>query len=784
MSAAAKAPAPSKAKGPPAVVKVAIAALIGLVLIGLTLFLLVGQFARLGVRPGFLGTRAGLFADINLVLQVVLLLGLTVGYGLALFGRISAHQYNQTFWALFNLVLVVFIMIVSFFRQVVPGIPEQLLTARLATAIIHSLLGGLTVVLALFIILRMNKLVPRFLRIKWWKNLMRFTLALYWLVGLFGIGTYYFFYVRPLAAGEPEIGEVPAGTAVVPVANYTFNPGVLTIPVGTTVTFRNDDPDPHTVTSDTGAFDEGILEEKDEYSVTFDQPGEFNYFCLYHGAAGGIGMAARIVVGEAAAQVPIPTAVAPPAPTKEPQPDEPPAAPLGPQAVGFAFVRDGSARSDEVEVSLTGLPADTGGDVHLWLTGDADPLSLGAVQPAAAGEASLLFSEPSGANLLGQYSGFLVTVESSGASPTVPSAQVLIENAIPAGAIGPVRQLLVASDTAPDNQAYAIGLIRMSEELFRHAKAVNGAAVIGDFDGMNRHIEHMLTLIQGQGGPDYRDFDSDGQIHDPGDGYGILTYADSVTAQAQAALAAPDGTENVKIHAGHLLILANNLHTWGEQVVDLVIRAHQATVSADQQALAGEALTLTRHMLDGFDLNGNGAIEPIPGEGGAFTLYFHSQYMATIGATAREGSGVTVPVTSPTGEPTATGQATTAPEATAAAPGATATAAPGATSVPATVTVAPPTPTTAAATLAPVFITYGDFFIAPAENVVKVGQQVVFLIQGSLHQPYNFTAPNTFEAPANLGNGTQFPFVFNTPGTVTILCGYHGNMTATVTVQP
>ena len=778
MSTVAKPPAPAKPKAPPAALKVAVAVGIGLVLIGLSLFLLVGQFASLAVRPGFFGTRAGLFADINLVLQIILLLGLTVGYGLAVGGKITAHQYNQTFWALFNIVLVMFIMIVSFFRQVVPGIPEQLLTARLATALIHSLLGGVTVLSAVYILLRMNGLLPKFLRIKWWKNLMRLTLALYWVVGLFGIGTYYFFYVRPLAAGEiADVGDVPAGTAVVPVANYTFNPGVLNIPVGTTVVFRNDDPDPHTVTSDDGAFDEGVLEEKQEHTVTFSEPGEYNYFCLYHGAAGGIGMAAKIVVGEATAELVLPTAVAPPAPTEEPRPDEPPAAPLGADAVGFAFIRDGQARNDEVEVSLSGLPADTGGDLHLWLTGDGDPLSLASVQPAADGGAGYVFTDPAGSNLLAQYSGFLVTVETSGSTPTVPSGQTLIQNAIPAGALAPVRQLLVASDDAPEGQAYTIGLIRMSEELYRHAKAVNGAAVIGDFDGMNRHIEHMLTLIQGQGGPDYRDFDGDGPIHDPGDGYGILTYANSVRAQAQAALAAPDGTENVKIHAGHLLVLVNNMHTWGTEVVDLVIRAHQATASADQQALAGEALTLTRRMLDGFDANGNGTIEPIPGEGGAFTLYFHSQYMATIGATAREGSGITVPAVVPTSEATATeaaaGVATTPPEATAA---------PGNTEAP-PATAVPPT-TAAAATLAPVFITYRDFEILPAQNIVKVGQQVIFLIQGSLHQPYNFTAPNTFEAPNNLGDGTQFPFVFNTAGTVTILCGYHGNMSATVTVQP
>jgi plastocyanin len=184
-------------------------------------------------------------------------------------------------------------------------------------------------------------------------------------------------------------------------------------------------------------------------------------------------------------------------------------------------------------------------------------------------------------------------------------------------------------------------------------------------------------------------------------------------------------------------------------------------------------------MLDGADLNGNGAIEPIPGEGGAFTLYFHSQYLATVGATAREGSGITVPAVQPTAEPTATAQPTVAGS-TVVAPAATSTTAanqPTPTSVPAT-------PTTAAA-LEPVFITYSDFVITPGQNTAKVGQPIIFLIQGSLHQPYaGAAAPFIFEAPNNLGNGTQFQITFNNAQTLTILCGFHGGMQATLTITP
>lgn len=99
-----------------------------------------------------------------------------------------------------------------------------------------------------------------------------------------------------------------------------------------------------------------------------------------------------------------------------------------------------------------------------------------------------------------------------------------------------------------------------------------------------------------------------------------------------------------------------------------------------------------------------------------------------------------------------------------------------------------PAPPGATATLEPVFITYRDFEIVPATNTAKVGQQVIFLIEsesGSFHQPYAGTAaPFIFEAPANMGHGVSWPITFNNPQTLTILCGYHPNMTATLTIEP
>jgi plastocyanin/uncharacterized membrane protein YozB (DUF420 family) len=773
---------------PHVLVKLGVTAIVGFFLLIVSLFLiLVGSGRGFATNAGIFGTRASLFADFNLIAEIVLLLGLMVGYVFAKTKHISAHQYNQTTWVLFNVVLVVFIMLVSFFRTVIIGIPANLLRAYYAVSTVHAVLGGITVVCGLFILLRMNKLLPKFLRIKWWKNLMRFTLGMYFLVGFFGLATYVIWYVVPRDTTTTTItaqATPAAGTVVVPLANYSFNPGTLEIPAGTTVIFRNTDPDPHTITSDTGAFPEGQVQEGQEYKFTFTNTGEFPYFCQFHGAKGGVGMAGLIRVDAASAQAVLPTAVVPQKPTPAPTPAAPPVAALGPQAVGYGAFRDASARNDGFDLQLSGLPLATG-QYDAWLTGGAKPLHLGTLAPDAQGNAALQYVDPNGQNLLGQFTGFSITAEAGGSTPSAPSANVVIANSLPAGVVGPVRQLLVSSGNAPNKTPYSVGLLSMVEELLRHAKAVSGAAALGDSQSADRHIEHMLNILEGKGGPDYGDFDGNGVLQDPGDGFGIDHYVDAIGVQAAAASAAPDVTDNIKTHAAELEALAINMRAWANQDVDFLLRAHQATSIADKQSLTAQALALTRTMLNGVDSNGNGVIEPLAREGGAYTTYFYSQYLAALGAVPEPGSGVATPVP-------AAATATPAPQAgataTQAAPGATATlGAPGPTATGAapraTATPVPQATATKAPTPKPVVITYSNWVITPSDNTIAVGQTVTFIIQNGPHQPYNATGVDQFTSLGGLVN-TTYSFTFTQAGTITLLCGYHQQMTATLNITP
>jgi plastocyanin len=79
-----------------------------------------------------------------------------------------------------------------------------------------------------------------------------------------------------------------ATTVTVDIANFAFAPAELRIATGTTVVFTNSDRAPHTATAGTDAeptperFDTGLLQPGETFTVLFDEPGTYAYFCERH----------------------------------------------------------------------------------------------------------------------------------------------------------------------------------------------------------------------------------------------------------------------------------------------------------------------------------------------------------------------------------------------------------------------------------------------------------------------------------------------------------------------
>ena len=93
------------------------------------------------------------------------------------------------------------------------------------------------------------------------------------------------------------------------IQSYAFTPASMTVHVGDTVTWTNNDTAPHTITSSSGPakMDSPTLNKGDTYSYTFTVAGTYQYFCAIHPD-----MKATVVVEPAAAPVTAaPAAVAP-----------------------------------------------------------------------------------------------------------------------------------------------------------------------------------------------------------------------------------------------------------------------------------------------------------------------------------------------------------------------------------------------------------------------------------------------------------------------------------------
>jgi plastocyanin len=75
------------------------------------------------------------------------------------------------------------------------------------------------------------------------------------------------------------------GAAAAPrveIHQFKFQPAQLTVPVGTTVTWMNDDEETHTVTASDRTYTSTGLEHAETFSHRFTAPGTYIYFCALH----------------------------------------------------------------------------------------------------------------------------------------------------------------------------------------------------------------------------------------------------------------------------------------------------------------------------------------------------------------------------------------------------------------------------------------------------------------------------------------------------------------------
>ncbi len=254
----------------------------------------------------------------------------------------------------------------------------------------------------------------------------------------------------PPPGGEPPAPPVSGDVSIV---NRSYQPGSLTVGVGATVRWANNDDRVHTVTARNGDFDSGIFDTGGTYSRSFATAGTFEYFCTVHPD-----MVASITVVGGSGEPPPPPAPTPdptPTPTPDPTPTPPANADISVFDFGFAPANRTVNVGDTVSWANTGVAPHTvtanDGSFDSGFMFSGDPFSRRFDAPGAFAYFCSIHPEMVGT--------ITVVGEATGAAPPPPPEQPAAGSTTPAvsGAAPSGDVSIVDNDFKPSAFTVAVG---------------------------------------------------------------------------------------------------------------------------------------------------------------------------------------------------------------------------------------------------------------------------------------------------------------------------------------
>ncbi len=309
------------------------------------------------------------------------------------------------------------------------------------------------------------------------------------------------------------------------------------------------------------------------------------------------------------------------------------------QDVGRVRFQDVAGRLDGVIVSAKGMSsAPEGKQYEVWLVGTSGETrrSLGILELDADSNGSLQFVDEQSRNTLTRYDRMEITLEPKPDPSPNPSGEVAFSSGVPTDSLTHIRHLLVSMPDTPNQIGLMHGLWIDTHLIDEYANAMLAGYEAGNEAATRMNAEAVVNLIVGAQSPQYGDLDQDGEVTDPGDGYGVLLngespgYTGGVYSHAGYAMTTGNAPASVLLHGEHVRISIGNVEHWSVELRDLAL---SILASPFDEALRGtivQAVGLADQIVNGVDMNGDERVDPIPGEGGAKTAYEHSYYMADI----------------------------------------------------------------------------------------------------------------------------------------------------------
>ncbi len=310
-------------------------------------------------------------------------------------------------------------------------------------------------------------------------------------------------------------------------------------------------------------------------------------------------------------------------------------------AEATAFFSDSAAGgrglTDTVKITASKLAAPpSGSQYNVWLidSGNENVTPLGVLQ--ANGQNFVLsYTNQQHQNLLSLGTEIRITQEQQGSTSLV--GKTVLTASMPVGAFTHVRHLLYRFGTTPHNVGLLVGLHDQASLVFAQANSLKAANDQNNGTVVQCYAQSILDIIEGNHGPHAKPLDpgcTAANVTATGDGFGLMDmtgggngYVALAKAHAGFAAQAPDSTETVKIHSGHVQICMTNVSGW---LKDIDSDALSILSNNNVGTQVKEIVQRADYALNGVDLNNDESVDPVPGEGGATTAYIHGQLMAQL----------------------------------------------------------------------------------------------------------------------------------------------------------
>ncbi|HSM72439.1 MAG TPA: protein kinase [Anaerolineales bacterium] len=315
------------------------------------------------------------------------------------------------------------------------------------------------------------------------------------------------------------------------------------------------------------------------------------------------------------------------------------ATPLPPVNLETSLVihfRDENAIADQAFLEVKRVPAaPEGSNYEVWLfNARRERISLGILTLDELGKGELTFTDEQGTNLVSKYDQAEITLEPEDDSNPAPTKLIAFQFSLPEDGIVHIRSLLASYPAISDKTALIQGLYTYIKRINELAGEMDSAYTSGNEALVRQSAEAIMNMVVGKQSSSYQDWDEDGSITDDSNGYGLqlngsnLGYFGATYTEASNAIDSINVSEPIQRYGQSLKICVQNLAQWTPQLQELILDILESPAGSDTEEQIADAVALTDQMLNGVDLNNNGAIEPIAGECGAQFAYQYAYGMA------------------------------------------------------------------------------------------------------------------------------------------------------------